>query len=295
MSSAAEMSSGRPAIVAGVCEVSQVRSPVALAAFSSTVTVSPERMSSISHCRRCAASSAGKKSTGEAPIKACAGVSRLAAAALLTRMKRPLSSCTVRPIESASTMSLRNVQSCSASCALPLPILDLPARSRGLGRERVAVARRDRCQGHDRALAGEGDVAFIEFGFAGFAPQQQQGAAPAYADRQAKRRRSGRDEVGREGLSRVAAAVPLMARTAPRRTSVKKASRGQRAPIAPLGAAAMQTSASASSARTTAWSWPKTCCSRWHRSAKDACSPSKFSSASSARKPACTASACIRS
>ena len=89
---------------------------------------------------------------------------------------------------------------------VPLPILDLPAPSLGLGRERVAVARRDRCQGHDRALAGEGDVAFIEFGFAGFAPQQQQGAAPAYADRQAKRRRSGRDEVGRKGLSRIAAA-----------------------------------------------------------------------------------------
>ncbi len=69
------------------------------------------------------------------------------------------------------------------------------------------MARRDCCQGHDRALAGEGDVAVIEFGFAGFAPQQQQGAAPVHADRQAKRRRSGRDEVGREGLSGVAAAV----------------------------------------------------------------------------------------
>ena len=87
-----------------------------------------------------------------------------------------------------------------------LPILDLPAPSRGLGRERVAVTRRDRCQGHDRALAGEGDVAFIELGFAGFAPQQQQGAAPAYADRQAKRRRTGRDQVRGEGLSSIAAA-----------------------------------------------------------------------------------------
>ena len=209
-------------------------------------------MSSISHCRRCAASSADKKSAGEAPIKACAGVSRLAAAALLTRMKRPLSSCTVRPIESASTMSLRNVQSCSASRAFRCP---------------SSTCRRHRSASAASALPWRAAIAAkaTTAHWRAKATSPSSNSALPASRRSSSRARRPRTPIGRQSADAPAGMrsagkdcpaslprVPLMARTPPRSTSMKKGSRGQRAPIAPLGAAAMQTSASASSARTTA-------------------------------------------